>query len=142
MPATPGANRLRRDGLRWVPKTNARITVPVVTIHTLGDLYVPFKMEQIYKRRADALGTSNLLVQRAIRGIAHCDFTIAEQTSAFDAMVKWERQGVKPEGDDVLTPSIVADPQYGCKFTDNTPSVDDSRALLATRAALPQCAPR
>jgi hypothetical protein len=57
-------------------------------------------------------------------------------------MVKWEQQGVKPEGDDVLTPSIVADPQYGCKFTDNTPSVDDSRALLATRAALPQCAPR
>jgi hypothetical protein len=125
-----------------VPKTNARITVPVVTIHTLGDLYVPFKMEQIYKRRADALGTSNLLVQRAIRGIAHCDFTIAEQASAFDAMVKWEQQGVKPEGDDVLTPSIVADPQYGCKFSDNTPSVDDSRALLATRAALPQCAPR
>ncbi|MBD8627430.1 alpha/beta hydrolase [Oxalobacteraceae sp. CFBP 8753] len=142
VPATSGANRLRRDGLRWVPKTNARITVPVVTIHTLGDLYVPFKMEQIYKRRADALGTSNLLVQRAIRGIAHCDFTIAEQASAFDAMVKWEQKGVKPEGDDVLTPSIVADPQYGCKFTDNTPSVDDSRALLATRAALPQCAPR
>jgi len=138
--ATPDANRLRRDGLRWVPQTNARIKVPVVTIHTLGDLYVPFRMEQIYKRRADALGTSNLLVQRAIRGIAHCDFTIAEQVAAFEAMVKWEQQGVKPEGDDVLTPAIVADPQYGCKFSDNTPSQDDSSALLATRAALPQCA--
>jgi len=137
--ATPDANRLRRDGLRWVPQTNAQIKVPVVTIHTLGDLYVPFKMEQIYKRRADALGTSNLLVQRAVRGIAHCDFTIAEQVSAFDAMIKWEQQGVKPEGDDVLTPAVVADPQYGCKFTDNTASQDDSAALLATRAALPQC---
>lgn len=140
--ATPDANRLRRDGLRWVPKTNAQIKVPVVTIHTLGDLYVPFRMEQIYKRRADAIGTSNLLVQRAVRGIAHCDFTIAEQVSAFEAMVKWEQQGVKPEGDDVLTPAVVADPQYGCKFTDNTPSPDDSKSLLATRAALPQCSPK
>jgi hypothetical protein len=137
--ATPDANRLRRDGLRWVPKTNAQVKVPVVTIHTLGDLYVPFKMEQSYKRRADALGTSGMLVQRAIRGISHCDFTIAEQVAAFDAMIKWEQQGVKPAGDDVLTPSVVADPQYGCKFTDNTRSQDDSSAVIATRGTLPQC---
>ena len=133
------ANRLRRDGLRWIPKTNAQIKVPVVTIHTLGDMYVPFKMEQIYKRRADALGTSNLLVQRAIRGISHCDFTIAEQVSAFEAMVKWEQQGVKPAGDDVLTPSVVADPKYGCKFTDNTISADDSTSIANTRRTLPSC---
>jgi hypothetical protein len=137
--AAPDANRPRRDGLRWIPKTNAQIKVPVVTIHTLGDLYVPFKMQQIYKRRADALGTSGLLVQRAIRGISHCDFTLAEQVAAFEAMVKWEQQGVKPEGDDVLTPSAVADPKYGCKFTDNTPSEGDSATLLNTRKALPQC---
>lgn len=137
--AAPEANRLRRDGLRWIPKTNAQIKVPVVTIHTLGDMYVPFKMEQIYKRRADALGTSGLLVQRAIRGISHCDFTIAEQVAAFEAMVKWEQQGVKPEGDDVLTPSVVADPKYGCKFTDNTASPDDSANTLNTRKTLPQC---
>lgn len=133
------ANRLRRDGLRWIPKTNAQIKVPVVTIHTLGDMYVPFKMEQIYKRRADALGTSNLLVQRAIRGISHCDFTIAEQVAAFEAMVKWEQQGVKPAGDDVLTPSVVADPKYGCKFTDNTISTDDSASIANTRRTLPSC---
>lgn len=123
--ATPDANRLRRDGLRWVPKTNARISVPVVSIHTLGDMYVPFSMEQIYKRRADALGTSNWLVQRAIRGVAHCDFSINEQVAAFEGMVKWERDGVKPEGDDVLNPATVADPKYGCKFTDNNMTVDE-----------------
>jgi pimeloyl-ACP methyl ester carboxylesterase len=133
------ANRLRRDGLRWIPKTNAQIKVPVVTIHTLGDMYVPFKMEQIYKRRADANGTSGLLVQRAIRGISHCDFTIAEQVAAFQAMVKWEQQGVKPDGDDVLTPSVVADPKYGCKFTDNTASPDDSTSTLNVRKTLPAC---
>lgn len=113
----PEANRLRRDGLRWVPKTNARISVPVVTIHTLGDLYVPFSMEQIYKRRAIAQGTDKWLVQRAIRGVNHCDFTEQEQTQAFDAMVNWEQKGVKPEGDEILDAATVAKADYGCKFS-------------------------
>jgi pimeloyl-ACP methyl ester carboxylesterase len=137
------ANRLRSDGLRWVPKTNALISVPVVTLHTLGDLYVPFSMEQIYKRRADKQGTSGLLVQRAIRGVSHCDFTVAEQKAAFKAMTDWEQKGVKPEGDDVLTPATVADPKYGCKFTDNTLSVDDiSPAVTGVRGKtniIPAC---
>ncbi|WP_257462501.1 hypothetical protein [Archangium lipolyticum] len=111
MRGDPEANRLRRDGLRWIPQTNARISVPVVSIHTLGDLYVPFSMEQLYKRRADANGTSQWLVQRAIRGVSHCDFTIAEQVAAFDAMVKWEQQGIKPRGDEVLDPTTPSAPR-------------------------------
>jgi pimeloyl-ACP methyl ester carboxylesterase len=136
--ATPDANRLRTDGVRWVPKTNARIGIPVVSIHTLGDMYVPFSMEQIYKRRADALGTSKWLVQRAIRGVAHCDFTVKEQASAFDAMINWEQNGVKPEGDDVLTPATVASPSYGCRFTDNSLTVDEpaTSAIARSREAL------
>lgn len=136
--ATPEANRLRTDGLRWVPKTNARITVPVVTLHTLGDMYVPFSMEQIYKRRADALGTSQWLVQRAIRGVGHCDFSISEQTAAFDAMALWEQKGVKPAGDEVLDPAVVASPTYGCRFTDNTMTVDEpaGSAIAKSRSAL------
>lgn len=113
----PEANRLRRDGLRWFPQTNARISVPVVTIHTLGDVYVPFSMEQIYKRRAMALGTDKWLVQRAIRGVSHCDFTQEEQADAFDAMTTWEQQGIKPQGDDVLNAATVASADYGCKFS-------------------------
>jgi hypothetical protein len=54
-------------------------------------------------------------------------------------MVKWEQQGVKPAGDDVLTPSVVADPKYGCKFTDNTASPDDSTSTLNVRKTLPAC---
>lgn len=142
----PEANRLRRDGLRWIPKTNARISVPVVSLHTLGDLYVPFSMEQIYKRRADANGTSAWLVQRAIRGVSHCDFTLAEQVAAFEAMVKWEQQGIKPPGDEVLDPAVVASPTYGCSFTNNTISSDtggagDSPAIAAIRATLAVTAP-
>ena len=39
-------------------------------------------MEQIYERRADADGTAQWLVQRAIGGVGHCDFTVAEQARA------------------------------------------------------------
>lgn len=136
--ATPDANRLRTDGLRWVPKTNARFNIPVVTIHTLGDMYVPFSMEQIFKKRADAEGTSGMLVQRAIRGVSHCDFTINEQVKAFQDMVTWESGGAKPQGDDVLDASTVADPKYGCKFTDNTLTVDEpaSSSIARSRAQL------
>ncbi|CAG9177069.1 S9 family peptidase [Cupriavidus respiraculi] len=135
------ANRARRDGVRWIPKTNARIGVPVVTLHTLGDMYVPFSMEQIYKRRADANGTANWLVQRAIRGISHCDFTVAEQQTAFDDMINWEQNGVKPAGDEVLDPAVVANPAYGCKFTNNTLGAEESPTTAATRPGVATAAP-
>ncbi|WP_454722942.1 MULTISPECIES: alpha/beta hydrolase family protein [Cupriavidus] len=139
------ANRARRDGLRWVPGTNARIGVPVVTLHTLGDLYVPFSMEQIYKRRADANGTAQWLVQRAIRGVSHCDFTLAEQAAAFDDMVNWEQNGVKPAGDEVLDAATVANANYGCRFTDNTLVAGEEAASTAALrpgvAAAYPCAP-
>lgn len=125
----PDANRLRRDGLRWIPKVNGQFSVPVVSLHTLGDLFVPFSMEQVYQQRAAANGNDDMLVQRAIRGISHCDFTVAEQVKAFDDMVKWEEGGAKPAGDDVVTAATVAAPTYGCAFTDSTPSPDDSTAV-------------
>ena len=129
-------NRLRRDGLRWVPKVNGEITVPTVTIHTLGDMFVPFSMEQIYRTRAEDKGTGGKLVQRAIRGVGHCDFTIQEQVEAFEAMTAWEAGGAKPAGDDVLTPATVAAPTYGCAFTRNAVGVDDGPAATAVRPGL------
>jgi hypothetical protein len=131
--ADPDANRLRRDGLRWIPKANGDIKIPVVSIHTLGDLFVPFVMEQVYQQRVAAKGNSGWLVQRAIRGISHCDFTVAEQATAFDDMIKWERDGVKPTGDDVVTAATVAAPTYGCTYTQNTTGMDDSATTKALR---------
>lgn len=130
---TANANRLRTDGLRWIPVVNGDISVPVVTIHTLGDLFVPIKMEQVYAARTKAKGTDKFLVQRAIRDVGHCAFTAAEATSAFDAMIQWEAGGAKPAGDDVTTPATIASPTYGCTFTNNTPSLEDYTAP-ATRA--------
>lgn len=133
------ANRLRSDGLRWIPVVNGQFKIPVVTLHTLGDMYVPFKMEQVYRKRANAGPGKDWLVQRAIRGVAHCDFTAAEQVAALKAMLDWEQTGVKPAGDDVLTPATVAAANYGCQFTINTTGPDDSATTGLVRASLPAC---
>lgn len=137
--AEPDANPKQPDGVRWVPVVNGEFDIPVVAIHTLGDLYVPFKMEQIYRQRAEAKGSAEHLVQRAIRGTGHCDFTAAEQIDAFDAMAKWEQEGVKPEGDDVLDPAIVGAPDYGCKFTKNTFTTAEMGTVALARMAAPAC---
>ena len=133
--AQPDANRLRRDGLRWIPAVNGEFKVPVLSMHTLGDIYVPFAMQQSYAKRAADKG-SKLLVQRAQRGAAHCDFTVAEQVESFEALVKWEQGGAKPAGDDVLTAAVVAAPDYGCAFTNNATGPDDVKSTIDLRARI------
>lgn len=133
------ANPVRTDGVRWIPVNNGEIDVPVVSLHTLGDIYVPFSMQQIYKRRVNGKGRSKWLVQRAIRDPNHCGFTFEEQVSAFEAMATWEQEGVKPEGDDVLNIVKVADPKYGCAFTSKQLGPEDmgpGSGLSAARAAV------
>lgn len=130
------ANRLRTDGLRWIPAVNGEFKVPVVSIHTLGDLYVPFAMTAAYQKRAIAKGNSGWLLQRAIRGGAHCDFTVAEQAQAFSDMVAWEQGGKRPAGDDVLNGVLIAAPSYGCAHTDNTLTADDAKNVSDLRTKL------
>jgi hypothetical protein len=81
-----------------------KISVPLLTLHTTGDAFVPFALEQDYRRTVDAAGRGDLLVQRAIRRPDHCQFTDAELNQAWDDLVGWVEHGVKPAGDDVLTP--------------------------------------
>ncbi|MEJ2169255.1 MAG: hypothetical protein P8X90_27410, partial [Desulfobacterales bacterium] len=76
-----------------------------------------FLMEKIYAERVAAQGKSDLLVQRAIRNVGHCAFTTAERESAFEDLVNWVVNGMKPAGDDILDPEVVADPNFGCNFT-------------------------
>ena len=45
------------------------ISVPAITLHNLGDLFVPIHNEVIYQDRVAAHGASDRLVQRAIRGV-------------------------------------------------------------------------
>jgi hypothetical protein len=106
------------NGLSQVPVVAGDPVVPVLTLHNLGDLFVPVLNEVAYAERVAANGKSDLLVQRAIRGVLHCDFTAAEFSTAFLDLVSWVNTGVKPAGDDFLDPSAVADPEFGCTFTD------------------------
>lgn len=130
-------NRPRTDGLRWVPQVNGRPAAKVVTLHTLGDIFVPFSMQQIYRDRLTASGATyaNRVVQRAIRGATHCDFTNKEKSDAFAALVAWVEQGTTPSGDDVKTTATVAAATYGCTFTNNTVfnDVDEPLASSTTR---------
>ncbi|MBA4719533.1 MAG: alpha/beta hydrolase [Alcanivorax sp.] len=113
----PAANGPRSDGLRWIPVVNGEFTIPVVSLQGLGDLYVPFRHAQVYRERAAANGSDTWLVQRALRSPGHCDFTQEEQETAFADMINWEQNSVKPAGDEILDPAVVADPDYGCQFT-------------------------
>ncbi len=81
---------------------DGRIERPVLTMHGTGDLFVPIHLEQTLNRAVTAAGTSNLLVQRVYRIGGHCGFSVPEQSRAFDDLVRWVRDGVKPAGDPVF----------------------------------------
>lgn len=126
--ADPDANPLRDDGVRWIPLVNGDFDVPVLTMHTLGDFYVPFRHQQLYREAAETNGNEDLLVQRAIRARSHCDFSDAEYTAAINDWLTWVNGGAKPAGDEVLDATVVADANYGCTFT------------VGERLGLPACA--
>jgi len=124
----PGVNRARFLKLRRVPIIRGRLTMPVLSIHTLGDLFVPFSMEQIYAREARERKRDNLLVSRATRAVGHCEFSPEELVETFDDLISWVDTGIRPAGDDILDPETVADPLFGCQF---------SRGTTATRPFAP-----
>jgi len=132
--ADADANALRSDGLRLIPKVNGELyaPIPVVTVHTLGDLFVPISMQQIYRQRMENNGFGDKLVQRAIRAPGHCDFTGTEFAQTFDAMIQWEQNGIKPGGDDLLNPALMSESSFGCSYTVND-------GTQAARAFMPAC---
>ncbi|RJQ68361.1 MAG: hypothetical protein C4519_23270 [Desulfobacteraceae bacterium] len=93
------------------------VNIPVLSLHTLGDLYVPFSMEQIWARRIAEAGKEDRFQARAIRALTHCEFSVDEEVQAFADLVDWVETSTVPQGDDILTPSTVARPDFGCAFT-------------------------
>jgi dienelactone hydrolase len=108
---------------------DGRIERPVLTMHGTGDLFVPIHLEQTLNRAVAAAGRSHLLVQRVYRVPGHCGFSVPEQTRAFDDLVRWVRDGVRPEGDTVFGDFRDA----GRRFTD--PLRDGDPGGLTVRAA-------
>jgi pimeloyl-ACP methyl ester carboxylesterase len=90
-----------------------KIRAPVMSVHETGDLRVPLKVEQNYRRRTEKAGTSQLLVQRTVRWPGHCGIDSAAREAALDDLVAWIEKGTRPEGDDVF-----GDPaQLGLRWT-------------------------
>ncbi|WBL35052.1 hypothetical protein O0235_09665 [Tepidiforma flava] len=81
--------------------TTGNLSAPLLTLHNTGDLFVPISLEQSYLQKVRAAGKSDLLVQRAIRAGGHCQFSSQELLTAFDDLVRWVRDGVRPAGDDL-----------------------------------------
>ncbi|MFF5174496.1 hypothetical protein ACFY3U_17935 [Micromonospora sp. NPDC000089] len=104
--------------LTEVPRIAGRPTVPVLSLHDLGDLFVPFSMEQAYARDAARHGRGRLVVQRAIRAAQHCEFSPTEAGAAWDDLVSWVRTGHRPAGDRVTDARAVAAADFGCRFSD------------------------
>lgn len=109
------AATLNRDIRRIVPEAGGRsaanpvfapftgrIRTPLITLHGTADLDVPLRLEQNYRRRTIAAGTSQLLVQRTQRIAAHCDFDQGAREKLFDDLVAWIERGVVPKGEDLL----------------------------------------
>jgi pimeloyl-ACP methyl ester carboxylesterase len=80
---------------------DGKIQRPVMTMHGTGDLFVAIFLEQSLKRAVKSAGNERLLTQRVYRIGAHCQFSQAEMTKAFDDLVAWVTNGTKPQGDEV-----------------------------------------
>ncbi|SNS65311.1 hypothetical protein SAMN05421812_101271 [Asanoa hainanensis] len=119
--------------LTQVPKIEGRPRVPVLSLHGLGDLFVPFGNELQYKADVDRNGRGRLVVQRAIRSTEHCEFSPTEVGTAWDDLVTWVRHDRKPAGDR-LDPKSVAAPDYGCRFSDRAAYTTGTRRLYAACA--------
>lgn len=133
----PVADRAARNShkLSQIPRVLGRPHVPVLSLHGLGDMFVPFSMEEIYGTEVAANHRSGLVVQRAIRSAQHCEFSNAEAGAAWDDLVTWVRTGARPAGDAVTDPTAVANPDFGCRFSDPaafaTPAPGSTRRLFA-----------
>ncbi len=103
---TPAAGARSHANNPVFAELTGKIRVPVMTIHETGDLRVPFRLEQDYRRRTIAADTARFLVQRAVRGPGHCAFDVAVRVRAFDDLTEWIERGVVPQGDDVLTADV------------------------------------
>jgi hypothetical protein len=116
--------------LSQIPRIFGFPTAKTLTLHGLGDMFVPFSMEEAYGSEVAGHHLSGLVVQRAIRSAQHCEFSPAEAGRAWDDLAGWVHGGKRPAGDPVTVPSAVAEPDFGCRFSDPAAYPSGTRGLF------------
>ncbi|MGI5326927.1 hypothetical protein [Actinomadura nitritigenes] len=59
-----------------------KLSIPVLTLHTIGDPAGPVSDETAYRNTVDAAGRSAMLRQTFVHAAGHCTFTPAEVATA------------------------------------------------------------
>ena len=72
------------------------LSFPMLTLHTTRDPVVPVFHQQLY----GAVAPAEWLVQRTVNAFGHCAFNQQEMLTAFDDLVLWVNEGVRPAGGD------------------------------------------
>lgn len=72
------------------------IGIPVVTLSTTRDPWIPAFHESLFASAVAAAGHPDLLLQQPIDRWGHCTFTVPEAQAAFAKLVQWVETGVKP----------------------------------------------
>jgi pimeloyl-ACP methyl ester carboxylesterase len=83
-------------------ETTGNLGMPMLTLHTTGDGQVPIEQARILRRRVEAAGKGDLLVQRVVGDVGHCGFTTTEMEAWLEALMAWVERGVKPKGTNVF----------------------------------------
>lgn len=92
------------------------INIPVVTLNATGDGLVPISEAQTIRKTIASAARGNLLVQRTVQAAGHCSFTKSEMVAAFEALVSWSTDGVRPAGENLEAPNLST---LGADFTEN-----------------------
>ena len=89
-----GVERLTtdRDAVNWIAhngETSGDLTIPMVSLHTRYDTWVPIITESIYQGKVAAHNAGDLLVQRTTERFDHCNFTAQEIGKGLADLVAW-----------------------------------------------------
>ena len=93
--STPTANPKAYEDVS--PTYHANISIPVITIHSTGDLLVPFSQVTLYQAAVAKAGRSNLYrvcsTSPVVPGLGNSDANVIAQISIrFDELVSWSEQ--------------------------------------------------
>ncbi|MBT2532934.1 alpha/beta hydrolase [Arthrobacter sp. ISL-48] len=78
-----------QEGLDWMLRTSTptgELQVPLLTTHTTVDLLAPVEFQEEYAETIRQAGKNSLLRQAFVDRAGHCNFTVAENIAAIEAM--------------------------------------------------------